>query len=301
MNRQKQADLVLVIITFFWGIANPVSDYVMNFWQPMQLNALRFVVALAVSWAVMHKDLREISKTTFRSGIFVGFLLSLIYLFAMYGIKNSASVTTFSFIVAMPVIINPIINLVFRRIVPQKKFLISLALSVGGLYLMTMKGGDFRIGLGEGLALLSATCYSIDLCFTDVMVARDDVDPKQLGLLQIGFGALFMSLISLVLDRGHALTWTPALFGWLLVLGVGSTAVAFIAQPVAQQYTTSNHVGVIFALEPVFSTLAAILFLHEIVSARAYVGAALMIAAVILMNVDLKRKDKNDETDPQHL
>ena len=51
MNRQKQADLVLVIITFFWGIANPVSDYVMNFWQPMQLNALRFVVALAVSWA----------------------------------------------------------------------------------------------------------------------------------------------------------------------------------------------------------------------------------------------------------
>ena len=301
MNKQKQADLVLVLITFFWGIANPISDYVMNTWQPMQLNALRFVVAVAVSWAVMHKDLRGISRTTLKSGIFVGFLLSLIYLFAMYGIKYSASITTFSFIVAMPVVINPIINLVFRKVVPQKKFLLSLALSVAGLYLMTMKGGDLRLGLGEGLALLSATCYSIDLCFTDVMVARDDVDPKQLGLLQIGFGAIFMSLISLVLDRGHALPWTPGIAVSLLVLGVGSTAVAFIAQPVAQQYTTSNHVGVIFALEPVFSTLAAILFLHEIVSARQYFGAVLMIAAVILMNVDFGRKDRNHETDPQHL
>ena len=144
MNKQKQADLVLVLITFFWGIANPISDYVMQFWQPMQLNALRFLVALAVSWALMNKDLRGISRTTLRSGVFVGFLLSLIYLFAMYGIKHSASVTTFSFIVAMPVVINPIINFVFRKVVPQKKFLVSLALSVAGLYLMTMKGGSYR-------------------------------------------------------------------------------------------------------------------------------------------------------------
>ena len=71
MNRQKQADLVLVIITFFWGIANPVSDYVMNFWQPMQLNALRFVVALAVSWAGTERAhsgwIRAMRRTSSRS------------------------------------------------------------------------------------------------------------------------------------------------------------------------------------------------------------------------------------------
>jgi drug/metabolite transporter (DMT)-like permease len=201
----------------------------------------------------------------------------------------------------MPVIINPIINLLFRRIVPEKKFLLSLALSMAGLYLMTMKGFDFRMGKGEALALLSATCYSVDLCFTDVMVARDDVDPRQLGVLQIGFGAVFMTLISLFLDRGHAIVWSPAIVAGLLTLAVGSTAIAFIAQPVAQQYTTSNHVGVIFTLEPVFSTLAAIIVLHEIVSAREYLGAVLMVAAVILMNVDFDRKDKDHEEDPQHL
>ena len=301
MNRQKQADLALVVITFFWGIANLISDYMMGFWAPMQLNAIRFIVAFAVSYAVLRRRMKGISRTTLLSAVLVGFLLSLIYLFAMYGLKYASSITTFSFVIAMPVVINPIINLVFRHIVPQKKFLISLALSLVGLYLMTMKGSGFHMGKGEVLALLSATCYSIDLCFTDVMVARDDVDPRQLGVLQIGFGAVFMTLLSLVIDRGQMIVWSPGIVAGLLTLAVGSTAIAFIAQPVAQQYTTSNHVGVIFTLEPVFSTLAAIVVLHEIVSAREYIGAALMVAAVILMNVDFQRKEGDHEENPQHL
>lgn len=301
MDKQKKADFALVVITFFWGIANLISDYMMGFWAPMQLNAIRFIVAFIVSYAVLRRSMKGVSRTTLLASVLVGFLLSLIYLFAMYGLKYASSITTFSFVIAMPVVINPLINLVFRHIVPQKKFLLSLALSLTGLYLMTMKGGDLHMGKGEVLALLSATCYSADICFTDVMVARDDVDPRQFGVLQIGFGAAFMSLISLILDKGHAVVWSPAIMAGLLTLAIGSTALAFIVQPVAQQYTTSNHVGVIFTLEPVFSTLAAIVVIHEIVSAREYFGAALMIAAVILMNVDFKRKDKKNEEDPQHL
>ena len=294
MNRQKKADLVLVIITFFWGIANPISDVILKSWQPMQLSAMRFLIAFPFAWLAVRKSRKPVSRATLLSGMLVGFLLSMIYMCAMYGIRVCSSVTTFSFIVAMPVILNPIINFLFRGIVPQKKFLISLGLSIAGLYLMTMKGGDFHMGRGEILALMAALCYSIDLCFTDVAVARDDVDPERLGLLQIGFGALFMTLISLFADRGHALTWTPGILAGVLTLAIGSTAVAFIAQPIAQQYTSSNHVGVIFSLEPVFSTLAAVLFLHEAVSARQYAGAVLMIAAVVLINVDFSVRTGKD-------
>ena len=293
MNRQKQADLALVIVTFFWGVANLVSDYMMQFWAPMQLNALRFVVAFFVSLAILRRSMKGVNRTTLLCSAFVGLLLALIYLLAMYGLKLSSSITTFGFVIATPVVINPILNLLFRRIVPQRKFLLSLVLSVAGLYLMTMKGSSLRMGLGETLALLSALCYSIDLCFTDVMVAKEEVDARQLGVLQIGFGAVFMTLLSILIDRGQALVWSPGIVAGLLILAVCSTAVAFIVQPIAQQYTTSNHVGIIFALEPVFSMLAAILVLREIVSAREYVGAAFMVAAVILMNVDIKR-EKSD-------
>ena len=301
MDEQKKADLVLVIITFFWGIANPISDYMMRFWAPMQLTAARFVVASAITFPILRKNLRGVSRRTAGSACLIGFLLAVIYLLAMYGLRLCSSVTVFSFLIAMPVIINPIINLVFRRIVPERKFLLSLALSVIGLYLMTIKGEGFHIGTGELLALAGSVCYSADICYTDVAVARDDVDARQLGVLQIGFAAVFMTLFSLFLDRGHVMVWNPGLAAFLILLAVGSTALAFIAQPIAQQYTTSNHVGVIFSLEPVFSAMAAILFLREVVSARESLGAVLMIAAVILMNVDFTGKDRKHEEDPQHL
>ena len=111
MNSQKKADLALVVITFFWGIANLISDYMMGFWAPMQLNAIRFIVAFVVSYAILRRHMKGVSRTTLLSGALVGFLLSLIYLFAMYGLKTASSITTFSFVIAMPVIINPIINL----------------------------------------------------------------------------------------------------------------------------------------------------------------------------------------------
>lgn len=286
MDKQKKADLALVAVTFFWGVANVVSDYMMRFWAPMQLNALRFITAFVFSYVVLRRGMRGVSRRTLRGAVVIGFLLSLIYIFAMYGIRASSSITTYGFIIALPVVINPIINFVFRRIVPQGKFLASLALSVTGLYLMTMKGGDIGLGTGELLALLSATCYSVDLCYTDVLVEDGSVDARQLGVLQIGFAALFMSAVSLFVDRGHPLPVSPGIIAGLLMLALGSTALAFIVQPIAQQYTTSNHVGVIFTLEPVFSALTAITVLREAVSAREYLGAALMIAAVVLMNVD---------------
>ena len=126
-------------------------------------------------------------------------------------------------------------------------------------------------------------------------------------LLTGGACVAYYFLIGLYSRFGLNISWIWPAIGavliaaGLLTLSVGSTAIAFIAQPVAQQYTTSNHVGVIFTLEPVFSTLAAIIVLNEIVSVREYLGAVLMVAAVILMNVDFERKDKNHEEDPKHL
>lgn len=61
---------------------------------------------------------------------------------------------------------------------------------------------------------------------------------------------------------------------------------AFIVQPVAQQYTTASHTGVIFALEPVFAGVVAAVFAHEILSFKSYLGAFLMVASIFIMEID---------------
>lgn len=74
--------------------------------------------------------------------------------------------------------------------------------------------------------------------------------------------------------------------GAVLFLAIFCTGVAFVVQPVAQQYTTAAHTGVIFALEPVFAAVVAVIFAHEFLSPKSYFGALLMVASVIVMEID---------------
>ena len=72
-----------------------------------------------------------------------------------------------------------------------------------------------------------------------------------------------------------------------LFLAVFCTGLAFVIQAVQQQYTSASHVGLIFTLEPLFSAMVAYFFAHEVLGLRGYVGAALMMLSLILMEVDI--------------
>jgi len=64
---------------------------------------------------------------------------------------------------------------------------------------------------------------------------------------------------------------------------------------VQQQYTTASHVGLIFTLEPLFSAIVAYFFAGERLGPRGYFGAALMMASLVLMELDWSalRKQKS--------
>ncbi|MBQ3185784.1 MAG: DMT family transporter, partial [Firmicutes bacterium] len=78
------------------------------------------------------------------------------------------------------------------------------------------------------------------------------------------------------------IVWGSALF-----LAVFCTGVAFIVQTIAQQYTSATHVGVIFTLEPVFAGIVAFALAGEILLPRAYFGAFLLLASLIIMEIDV--------------
>ena len=45
MNKQRRADLLLVLITAFWGMSYFLTDLCMTGMTPMSLNAFRFIDA----------------------------------------------------------------------------------------------------------------------------------------------------------------------------------------------------------------------------------------------------------------
>ncbi|MBR4992284.1 MAG: EamA family transporter, partial [Clostridia bacterium] len=64
-------------------------------------------------------------------------------------------------------------------------------------------------------------------------------------------------------------------------------------QTVQQQYTTASHVGLIFTLEPLFSAIVAYFLADEVLLPRGYVGAALMLASLVIMEAFPNRKTES--------
>ncbi len=58
-------------------------------------------------------------------------------------------------------------------------------------------------------------------------------------------------------------------------------------QSIAQKYTTPEHTGLLYALEPVFSALFAFVFLREVLAIRGYMGALMVLCSILISNVKL--------------
>lgn len=285
LSNQKKADIALIWVTVFWGGSYVLMDYALMSLHPFTLCAIRFTIAFFISYLVFFKHMKSINKTTLKYAFIIGFFLTLVYAFTSFGIKYT-SLTNVGFIVALPVVFTPLLNYFFRRIKPAGKMIFVLALATFGMALMTLNE-KFVPAFGDILCLGAAVAYSADIIMTEIAVAKNDVDALQLGIFVIGAVAVLMTLLSFAFAES-ARDVTFSVWGAVLFLAVFSTAFAFIVQSVAQQYTSSNHVGLIFTLEPVFAAFAAYWIAGEVLSLRAYVGAFLMLSAVLWAEVDIQ-------------
>ena len=138
---------------------------------------------------------------------------------------------------------------------------------------------------GDLLCIMCGIAYAIDLLVTEKAVAHEKVDAYQMGVFQLGVTGVLNLIMSAIVETPHLPT-TATVWGSAIFLAVFCTGVAFIVQPVAQQYTTASHTGVIFALEPVFAGIVAAVFAHEILSFKSYLGAILMVASIFIMEID---------------
>ncbi len=88
--------------------------------------------------------------------------------------------------------------------------------------------------------------------------------------------------VCMMLFETPSLPASPAQWAAILCLGLMCSAYGFLAQSVAQKYTTAERIGLIFSLEPVFSAVLSFLILHEILDWTDYLGAGLILSGVIL-------------------
>ena len=301
MNEKKkmQADLMLIVVTLCWGVSYYLMDISLADMDPFTLNAHRFLGAFFIAAALTWKKVKNVNKITLKYSVLVGISLVFVYIGATFGVKYT-SLSNSGFLCAMTVVFTPLISRVVLKEKQDRKVLVSVLMCFIGIAFLTLKD-DFSINMGnlkgDLLCLMCAFAYAIDLLLTEKAVSHKEVIAYQMGVFQLGVTGVCNFVLALIFEQPHFPT-TTTVWGAVLFLAIFCTGVAFVVQPIAQQYTTAAHTGVIYALEPVFAAIVAVVFAHEFLSPKSYFGAFLMVASVMVMEIDfgsIRKKKKSIE------
>lgn len=289
MSRKRKADLRLLMVAAFWGLSYYFVDSSLEEVAPLNLNAIRFGIAFLVLGVVFRKNLARINRATLKSSIAIGITLFFAYIGSTYGVKYT-TLSNAGFICGLAVVITPVIDSFLYRRMPKKMTLFALILCTVGLAMVSLQE-SLQVASGDLICLICAIAYALDMVLTERAVKQESVDPVSLGVLELAVVCVLMTACSFLLEV-PTLPKSPRIWMFVLFLGVFCSGIAFVVQTVEQQHTTAISAGLIFTMEPIFSAIAAYFLAHEVLTMRGYIGAALMIASIILMELSAEKSSE---------
>ena len=139
MTTQRKADLLLVLITGFWGCSYYLSDLALGEMPPFALCAMRFLLAFALLGIALFPKLRHINRKTLLWAVPAGLSLTLTYIGATVGLLYT-SISNAGFICSLPAVTTPLLTFLLYRKKPERRMLLCLALCTVGTIVARRRG-----------------------------------------------------------------------------------------------------------------------------------------------------------------
>ncbi|WP_313070533.1 DMT family transporter [Lacrimispora sp.] len=282
MNSRK-AEFLMGTVSLAWGSSYLLMKVGLDGISPFNLIALRFGIAFICMALVFLPRFRNLTAAVLWKGILMGILLFLLFAGLVIGV-NHTTASTAGFLASTTVIIVPILESILKRRFPNRTIVISILLAIVGLFLLTVKD-TFGLDKGAAYCLFAALFYAIYIIVLDRIAKKEDT--LLISIIQLGVASFLGTIFMLCLEK-PSLPQTAEQWGAILGLGLICSAYGFVIQPIAQRYTSSEKIGLIFSLEPVFSAILSFIFLHEILDIKGYIGAVLIFSGVVFSQVKIQ-------------
>jgi drug/metabolite transporter (DMT)-like permease len=221
-----------------------------------------------------------------RAGIVLGLLLAVSYTTQTIGLHTTTASNS-AFISSLSVVLVPLVVAVRWRRFPDGATLAGLTLAVAGLILLARPRLSGLVP-GDLWTLVCAVAYAIYLAYLNA--ALEFAPYFSLLLWQVVTVAASTLAWAFAVERGR-LELNGTVWLSLAVTTLLSTVLALFLQNRYQGRTTATRAGLLFASEPVFATVFAALLLGEGIPAGWGAGAALILTAVVLIELTGRRRE----------
>lgn len=273
--------ITLFLLTIIWGSSFAVTKDTLLVVSPALLLALRATLSsLSLIW--VKPDNRSV-----RPGLILGVITFLGLACQTIGL-NTTTASKSAFIISLNSVFAPLVStLIFRHLIPKRVY-VALGVAVFGLGLMTLRGQQ-GLSSGDLWSLAGAFFYGFYIAYLGEVANRGS--------------ARFMILIQSLVMAGFGWIWAvpklyelPALSlsSWLAVfyLGIMCMVVPALLQVYAQRVVPPYLTALLFVLEPVFASIFAFMLLGEILSLMDWLGAGLVVAALLMASLPRSKKTK---------
>jgi len=288
-----RANALLLLTAIIWGFAFVFQRQGMAVIGPFAFSGVRFALGALclVPFLILGKrrallkGLPQPEGHLSLGGKLLGSGLLGLVLFAAANLQQAGLVSTTAanagFITSLYVVLVPVIYRCLGK-ASSPRIWMGAGLAVVGLYILCV-GSGFSIQAGDLLVLVGAFLWAAHILLINRLVTQ--MESLELAVGQFTTCALLSLGTALIFEptpfKGLVPAAVPILYGGLLSIGV-----AYTLQIVAQRSAHPAHASIILSMEALFAAIGGVLFLHEPLSVRLVAGGVLMLAGMIISQVE---------------
>lgn len=277
---RRGAEAALIAIAAVWGLTFVMVQDAIVLLPTMAFLAYRFIPAALIVAVIFWRPLRRLDAGGWRAGLVMGVFLTGGYIFQTLGLEETTASNT-GFITGLFVVLTPVLGALFLRQRISAVAWVAAGVAMFGLWLLSGAGGDFDLR-GDGLVLVCAFSLAAHILATARAVERYDVG----ALLAVQLGVVGLTCLAIAALAGDleppegSTVWSA-----LIVTSLVASALGFFVQSFAQQHAPPARTALILASEPAFAGLFGWLLNDERLSATGWLGAGLIMAAIVSVEI----------------
>lgn len=286
-NSVHISQLMLLVCAAIWGGSYVSSKYALEVFPVQWLMGVRMIGACAIMFVIFFGTLRK----TFTKKLIIPSLITGVTYYATLVLQTEGLQTIdpgrSAFLTAAYCVITPFSAWLIVKKKPTILGLIAAVVCVAGVGFVALKPGMFALTLSYGdiLTLVCAAVFAFNLTFLAYY-------SRKYNPVTLTFGQF---VVSGVLFLAGALIYEPlpnfngadnlSIFANMFYLIVVVTVAAQIMQNYSLVNLSTANASVIMCTESLFTLLFSTLLYHEHVSNMAFVGFALIFAAIIIASL----------------
>ena len=290
------------VVVIGWALTPVIGEYLIDYnrqLSPYQLAFFRYFLAAVALYFILifqqkvkNKEIIDSLKNKWPKYILVSIMSAFMPVLLFLAVENT-SASSASFLLNSNIILIPIFAIIFLKEKMKKNYIIGIAVSTIGLFLVIFDNNLAALAnltldaiVGNLLAFGSGFFWALYTVFLKKFFA--DENPILVTFISLLMGSLYLVFFAFAIPPYVTITLDILGVVLVLVIAVLSTSFAYSYWLSLLKVLPTTQTGIIQSFVPMTSVLLSFIFLNESISYIFGIGGALIIIGIIIVEWKVK-------------